>query len=198
MVDLENTVSNKLSDYIHTFSDVLDADDYFRLLHLVKNYDFGEISSPNGSVYQLTGERYNKKLSPNDGEIFDLIHKAFIKTLPKIYDSYYPFIPTDLRYNKYSGYWLCKYTEGSYLSYHTDSDADSASVTASFAINSDYEGGDMIFWDDYVLEKERNCIHVYPSSLTYPHRVDKVTKGIRYSVVVWFAYQKGDDWRKQW
>jgi len=188
----------KLSEYIKTFNNVLDANDYFNLLHLVENYDFGEISSPNDSIYKLTGNRYNKKLSQNDGELFNIIHKSFVNVLPKIYEEYYPVIPTDLRYNKYSGYWLCKYPEGGYLSYHTDSDADSASVTASFTINSNYEGGEMVFWDDFVLEKERNSIHVYPSSLTYPHRVDKVTKGIRYSVVVWFAYQKGDDWREQW
>ncbi|NDB30379.1 2OG-Fe(II) oxygenase, partial [archaeon] len=186
----------KLSDYIYTFNEVLDADDYFKLLYLVENYDFGNISSPSGSIYDLEGSRYNKKLSSDDGEIFDLIHKAFVNTLPQMYDAFSPLIPTDLRYNKYSGYWLCKYPEGGYLSYHTDSDADAASVTASFAINCNYEGGDMIFWDDFILEKERNSIHVYPSSLTYPHRVDKVTKGIRYSVVVWFAYQKGDDWRE--
>lgn len=187
-----------MENYIKSFHSILDANDYFTLLNLCNNFDFGEISEPNGSFYNLSGTRYNKKLTPKDGTIFNLIHKAFILTMPKIYESYQNIIPGDLKYDKYSGYWLCKYVEGSYLSYHSDSDADAGSLTASFSINENYEGGDLVFWDDYKIEKVKNSIHTYPSSLTHPHRVDKVTKGIRYSVVVWFAYQKGEDWRETW
>jgi len=187
-----------MQDHIKHFDHILDADDYFSLLNLCNGFDFGDISSPRGSFYFLDGKRYNKKIIKNDGLIFDIIHKAFVSTMPKIYEQYGSVIPNDLRYNKYSGYWLCKYTEGSYLSYHSDSDADAGSITASFSINENYEGGDLIFWDDYKIEKKKNCIHTYPSSLTHPHRVDKITKGVRYSVVVWFAYQKGEDWRETW
>ena len=59
--------------------------------------------------------------------------------MPKIIESYRWCLPSDDVFDKYSGYWLCKYPEFGYLSYHTDTDADAASVTASFQINDDYE-----------------------------------------------------------
>lgn len=183
-----------MESYIKSFDDVLNSEEHRYLLELCNDFDFGDLDFPRGSYYNLTGNRYNRPVKESNGAIYALIHKAFVSTMPKIYDEYSSVLPNDLRYCTYSGYWLCKYVEKSYLSYHSDSDADAASLTASFSINDDYEGGDLVFWDSYKVEKKSNSIHVYPSSLTHPHRVDPVTKGVRYSVVVWFGYTKGHDW----
>lgn len=184
-----------MKEYIKTFNNVLTKDEHKYLLKLCDEFEFSDLDSPDGkSCYHLSGNRYNERLQEKHGDIYELVHKAFVSTMPKVYDAYSKVLPDDLRYNYYSGYFLCKYVEGSYLSYHSDTDADAGSLTGSFSINDDYEGGNLIFWDDYKLEHKENSIHFYPSSLTHPHRVDEVTKGARYSVVVWFAYQKGDDW----
>ena len=184
-----------LLHYLFHHGNVLHTVDHRRLLELVKGLDWPEPDNPPPtSYYDLKGYRSQMLIEPEHGEIFDLIHKAHIKLMPKIYKHYGDTLPTDPIYDKYSGYWLCKYPEGGYLSYHTDTDADAASVTASFQINDDYEGGDMLFWREHKLDKHKNSIHVYPSSLVYPHEVTKVTSGTRYSVVVWFAYDKGEQW----
>lgn len=182
-----------LSDHIHDYRDVLDADEYFRLLRLIKDFEFPDFEEiAEDANYNLKGHRQQVLLT--SGEIFDIVHSAFKRTMPKILDDYRWCLPDGDVFDKYSGYWLCKYPEEGYLSYHTDMDADAASVTASFQINDDYEGGEMIFWKDYKLDKHKNSIHVYPSALVYPHEVAKVTSGTRYSVVVWFAYDKGEQW----
>ncbi len=51
--------------------------------------------------------------------------------------------------------------------------------------NNDYEGGDLIFWDDYKVNLGEGDIVIFPSLFLFPHRVEKVTKNIRYSGVCW-------------
>lgn len=53
------------------------------------------------------------------------------------------------------------------------------------ALNNDYEGGELIFFDDYKIDLKEGDVMVFPSNFLYPHRVEKVTKGIRYSYASW-------------
>jgi predicted 2-oxoglutarate/Fe(II)-dependent dioxygenase YbiX len=57
------------------------------------------------------------------------------------------------------------------------------SVVAS--LNDDYEGGDFIMWEDQKLELPAGSIIVFPSNFMFPHSVNTVTSGIRYSFVSW-------------
>ena len=178
---------------IFHYRNVLHETDHKRLLDLCDTYDWPDPTPPDAdTLYDIKGFRSHVLLS-EDEEIYGLIHKAMLRTMPKIYKDYSDRLPTDL-YDKYSGYWLCKYPEGGYLSIHSDSDADAASVTASFNINSDYDGGEICFWNDHCLDRHENSIHVYPSNHLFMHEVKPVTKGSRYSVITWFSYQKGRQW----
>ena len=51
--------------------------------------------------------------------------------------------------------------------------------------NDDYEGGDLIFWDDYKVDLGEGDVVVFPSLFLFPHRVEEVTENIRYSGVAW-------------
>jgi len=52
-------------------------------------------------------------------------------------------------------------------------------------LNDDYEGGEFVFFEDYKIELKEGDILVFPSVFMYPHRVDPVTKGTRYTFVSW-------------
>jgi len=52
-------------------------------------------------------------------------------------------------------------------------------------LNDDYEGGDLIFWEQEKIELKAGQIMIFPSTFMYPHKVTEVTKGIRYSYVSW-------------
>ena len=184
-----------LLHYLFHHGNVLHTVDHRRLLELVKGLDWPEPDNPPPtSYYDLKGYRSEMLIEPEHGEIFDLIHKAHIKLMPKIYKHYGDTLPTDPIYDKYSGYWLCKYPEGGYLSSHADVDADAGSVTTSYTINDDYEGGSITFWGDHNVFPESNSAHVYPSNHLFKHEVKPVTKGERYSVITWFSYEKGKEW----
>jgi predicted 2-oxoglutarate/Fe(II)-dependent dioxygenase YbiX len=51
--------------------------------------------------------------------------------------------------------------------------------------NDNYEGGDLIFWNDHKVDLGEGDVVVFPSLFLFPHRVEEVTKNIRYSGVSW-------------
>ena len=59
------------------------------------------------------------------------------------------------------------------------------SIVVQLADPDDYEGGDFVLWDDCKVELGEGDILIFPSLFLFPHRVDEVTKNIRYSGVCW-------------
>ena len=49
--------------------------------------------------------------------------------------------------------------------------------------NDDYEGADLFFWKDHVIELGKGDIVMFPSLFLFPHGVTEATKGTRYSGV---------------
>jgi len=52
------------------------------------------------------------------------------------------------------------------------------------SLNDDYEGGEFIICDKKFILKKGETI-IFPSLFMFPHKVDLVTKGIRYSIICW-------------
>jgi len=52
-------------------------------------------------------------------------------------------------------------------------------------LNDDYDGGDLFFWDDYVVPLGKGDVVVFPSLFLYPHGIMEVKSGKRYSAVSW-------------
>ena len=90
---------------------------------------------------------------------------------------------------------LSKYKKGDFYSLHNDGAGDNNSEThdgmvrklsMSVLLNEGYEGGEFMFENDYVPDIGGiGSILIFPSCK--PHRVAPVTKGTRYSLVVWFV-----------
>jgi predicted 2-oxoglutarate/Fe(II)-dependent dioxygenase YbiX len=87
-----------------------------------------------------------------------------------------------------SGYELLRYSENCFYKQHTDSFKEHPrSVSCSFILNDDFEGGEFAFFDRELKYKlEKGDALMFPSNFMYPHEVMPVTKGTRYSIVTWF------------
>jgi len=87
-----------------------------------------------------------------------------------------------------SGYELLKYSEGGFYIQHVDSfKARPRSVSCSFILNDDFEGGEFAFFDRELKYKlDKGDAIMFPSNFMYPHEVMPVTKGTRYSIITWF------------
>ena len=87
-----------------------------------------------------------------------------------------------------SGYDLLKYEENGFYKQHVDSfKAVPRSVSCSFMLNNDFEGGEFAFFNKELKYKlEKGDALLFPSNFMYPHEVMPVTKGVRYSIITWF------------
>jgi len=52
-------------------------------------------------------------------------------------------------------------------------------------LNDNYEGGEFIMFKNKKIELLEGDLLIFPSNFLYPHRVDPVKKGTRYSYVSW-------------
>jgi predicted 2-oxoglutarate/Fe(II)-dependent dioxygenase YbiX len=51
-------------------------------------------------------------------------------------------------------------------------------------LNDDYEGGELVINED-VIRLNQGQVIVFPSNFLYPHKVNNVTRGTRYSSITW-------------
>jgi len=52
-------------------------------------------------------------------------------------------------------------------------------------LNDDYEGGEFIMFENEKIEMNQGDLIIFPSNFLYPHRVEPVTRGTRYSYISW-------------
>tara|TARA_R100000315_G_C5186044_1_gene108237 strand:+ start:120 stop:671 length:552 start_codon:yes stop_codon:yes gene_type:complete len=84
-----------------------------------------------------------------------------------------------------------KYEEGGFMSEHADAIHHShgqsygfPEVSVLFFLNDEYEGGEFVV-SDIIFKPKKNSSIIFPSTFMFPHYVNKVTKGTRYSVITW-------------
>lgn len=117
-----------------------------------------------------------------DKIVFERVNAAL-----NFYRSKMPF--QDIPVGVDSGYDLLMYSEGRGYSQHVDSFTQiPRALSCSLLLNTDFEGAEFCFFDGkYVLKPTLGSALFFPSNFQYPHQVNLVTKGTRYSIVTWFS-----------
>lgn len=95
--------------------------------------------------------------------------------------------------NKFSAIRFNRYSPGQIMRRHHDhihsifSGDEKGIPVLSFILNlnDDYEGADLVFWEDYKVPLGKGDIIMFPSLFLFPHMVTEATKGKRYSAVSW-------------
>lgn len=103
----------------------------------------------------------------------------------KKYNEKFPFTKIE----RDSGYTLLRYKENEFYVEHTDHYLKAPrTVSCSFAVNDDYEGGEFAFFERELKYKiPKGSALMFPSNFMYPHEIMPVTSGIRYSIITWFV-----------
>ena len=105
----------------------------------------------------------------------------------------YPCERTGQLMNKFSGIRFNRYSSGQIMRQHHDhihslfDGKEKGIPVLSFILNlnDDYEGADLYFWKDHIVKLGKGDIVMFPSLFLFPHGVNEVTKGRRYSAVSW-------------
>jgi predicted 2-oxoglutarate/Fe(II)-dependent dioxygenase YbiX len=120
--------------------------------------------------------------------------KIFFKHINKIilqHYSHYAFKFPYIKTSKLNQIDLLKYEVGGKYEIHIDHfEQVQRTLTFILNLNEDYNGGDFVFYNQDNTEMKRvscktgTCI-MFPSNFQYPHRIEPITKGTRYSIVAW-------------
>ena len=96
-----------------------------------------------------------------------------------------------MKSNKINQIDVLKYSIGGKYEPHTDHyTISNRHLSVIINLNNNYEGGDLIFTDQKLKEVKRlklgqGSIVFFPSNFMYPHSIQPITKGTRYSIVAW-------------
>ena len=137
-------------------------------------------------------ERSNQRVKMDDGwfrngeKYYDDIKNCFMTVIKKYREKHEDFVcqrHTDFRMNKYS--------EGGFMSRHVDNIHHShgqeygyPQASALLFLNDDYEGGHFHI-SGLRYETKKGSAIIFPSNFMFPHEVNLITKGTRYSIVTW-------------
>jgi hypothetical protein len=201
----------KVKDYILTFDNVMKENLIFNFTHYCKNiiYDEAQVIGKEGTGSTDKKKRYtdlhdlNSRESAPDiiylaGEQknFTKIHwnnllKNMIMLSARRYqlDLNIPYTPI----SQIEDVNLLRYREGGHFILHCDYATQfKRCLSFIFFVNDDYEGGELCFADpdftnETIIKPKKNRVVIFPSNFMYPHKVNPVKKGVRYSVVSWLV-----------
>ena len=92
---------------------------------------------------------------------------------------------TDIRFNKYSkSKKMAKHCDH----IHSMFDGERKGIPTLSVLgilNEDYKGGKFIMFEDQEIKFKAGDLLIFPSNFLYPHEVEPVTKGTRYSFISW-------------
>ena len=121
----------------------------------------------------------------------DLFYWNYIKTeIERLY-TFYKIKFSKMKSIKINQIDLLKYKTGGKYEIHTDHFTNSPRhLSLIINLNDNYKGGDLIFTDQKEKEIKRlklgkGSIVFFPSNFMYPHGIQPITKGTRYSIVAW-------------
>lgn len=93
----------------------------------------------------------------------------------------------------FTGFKYIKYNEHNTMHKHCDHihslfDGERKGVpilTMIALFNDDFTGGDFVIFDDEKVNLEKGDVVIFPSSFMFPHTVEHITSGSRYSAASW-------------
>lgn len=115
------------------------------------------------------------------------VHDYLNKTLNPILDLYSSMYNAP-HWKVNEGWQLLKYGADNYfVNHYDDSKQYARTMSMSFYLNDDYEGGEIEFSRfDLKIKPKANQAIFFPSNYVYNHTVHPVTSGTRYAVVGWW------------
>ena len=185
-------MKTNLKDYIFKIPSFIDASICDKTVGEMNNITFEEHTFYNPETKQYAPRSGSQELSMSWENVStsDLIGKKLWHAIKAYQDNYdFPWFSswqgyTKLRFNKYA--------ENKRMALHADHihsmfDGDKKGIpilSVLGVLNDDYEGGEFYIIDEKIKFSKGDVI-IFPSNFMYPHKVEPVTKGTRYSYISW-------------
>ena len=180
--------NQQISDYIFFYPDVMDKK---TCEWIINRYDTTAKwqQSTFSNAYKNTG---TSKVAMDEYWIGppDSYYQDLKIVFSKVVSDYIISSPT-IQSHDFTDFRLNRYCVGGFMKTHVDSIHHSHGqkqgyphLTSLIFLNDNYDGGEFVLCNE-PLKKEQGSAVVFPSNFMFPHQVKEVTKGKRYSVMVW-------------
>ena len=195
MLSEKKSMSMDVRDYLKIYDNFLDSKTCKAIAKKLKKADWQlhTFYQPNTGEFKS----YEKELSISYGQDFPetkelqsqiwfAIERYVIKDHAHMADWYSGWNGyTQVRYNRYNVDTQMKLHCDHIHSMFDGNRKGVPTLSILGAINDDYEGGELVFWESEKIALKAGQIMIFPSNFMYPHKVLPVTKGTRYSYVSW-------------
>jgi len=192
LFDIGEKMEKNLEAYIKTYK-MLDEE---TCKQTVKEIE--EIHWSQHTFYNVSDGSYNTRSGEKELDIGYSQTSTKDVIMQKIWDSYLNYVK-DLNFSwwsSWSGFTevrFNRYKETRLMAEHCDHihsifEGERKGIpvmTALGSLNDDYMGGEFVMFEDTVIPFKAGEIKIFPSCFLYPHRIDPVTEGTRYSFVSW-------------
>lgn len=185
-----------LKDYIKIYNIISLQECNFIVNEIEKNMWTKHTWSTRNSI---TPSSFNDSNLENDEELdvslpnlqVNLTLKKYVATAATKYFSdlnqFNPIVKafSNIRLNRYNQNTLMKKHHDHIHTVFKSTESGIPIISVVGLLNDDFEGGKFVFFDQEEIKLQAGDILIFPSFFAYPHRVDKIIKGIRYSFVTW-------------
>jgi len=185
----------QLQDYIITVKNVLSNKECDNIVNEYKN-DLSFTDGLVGKSNEINEVRRVKELSMSNPITIEInkenrtciennLYNA-CKLATQTFLNIYPYFHV----SKDSGFTLLKYEKTDGYGQHVDHDYSEVTriLSLSILLNDDFDGGDWQFFDkEYNVKLSKGDAIIFPSNACFPHAVQNISRGTRYSMVTWFS-----------
>jgi len=190
---MSNKMSYNLKDYLYLINDFLDQSTCKEITKKISKLNYWEKHSYYDPITNQC-HSYSNDLSVihaldipeirNINEKLIYVIKSYINKLNfSWYSNFTNYTP--IRLNKYD-----KNTEMKIHCDHIHSLFDGKHkgipiLTILGSLNNNYKGGELIMFNEQIIELKAGNLLIFPSNFLYPHKVNQIISGTRYSYVSW-------------
>jgi hypothetical protein len=189
----------ELKDYVKSYNDVLPLKSLSSLIQWLNTQNFSPaaVLDPNEENNSIVNTNIRKteilvldsRLAPSMTNVHWC--NVFVSLFKRNINRYYDELKIRDRILELTTINVLKYQNTGFYDFHTDHCALAPrTLSCIYLLNNDYEGGELTFAnpdlsDQFKIKVEANKMLIWPSNFLYPHKVNPVKKGIRYSMVCW-------------
>jgi len=182
-----------LKDYLLHLNGFVDKKTCEKTLQEMNNLNYHQHTFYNSVKNTITPKSGSQELEISYDNVST--KKEIMDRLWYALDNYIKYIeyPWFDGWSGYSEIRLNKYSENKKMALHADhihslfegNKKGIPILSVLGVLNDDYNGGEFIMFDNYEIKFKQGDILIFPSNFMFPHKVEPVTKGTRYSFISW-------------
>lgn len=161
-----------------------------------------ELQSADWRQHTFYNSKNNTQAAKSGSLELDVAYSSILSTkshiMQRLWDAFYDYITylnfpwfsswqgfTEVRFNKYQETRLMAEHCDHIHSMFEGERKGIPILSAVGVLNNNFKGGNFVMWEDTPIAMPGGSITIFPSCFLFPHRVEPVTEGTRYSFVSW-------------